>query len=97
MFTVELAFDVNVNPPLDAYTPLFPVVGVEAVFNIKYGLELDVRPLALSNTYQLPVESVRFIRINLAPLAPNPQAIDCPVPLPVYEPTLETPGQVANR
>ena len=27
----------------------------------------------------------------------NPQAIDCPVPFPVYEPTLDTPAQVANK
>ena len=87
MLVVVIAVAPNVNPPLDAYTPLFPVVCAAVEFHNKYGLELEVSPFALSKQYQLPVESVRFMRTNLAPLAPNPQAIDCPVPFPVYEPT----------
>ena len=87
MFTVELAFDVNVNPPLEAYTPLFPVTCAVVLSKVIYGLEELVSPFALSQTYQSPVESVRFAKINLAPPAPNPQAIDWVVPVPVYEPT----------
>jgi len=42
------------------------------------------------------VESVRLIITHLAPPV-NPQLIVCDEPFPVYENTLETPAQVANR
>ena len=76
------AVEPSVKPPVDAYTPLFPVTGVALLLSSMYGLEPLVNPLTESNVYQSPVESVLFIKTNLAP-AENPHAIACPVPLPV--------------
>ena len=82
MFVVVDAVEPSVKPPVDAETPLSPVVSAAVLLSSKYGLEPTVNPRAESNVYQPPVESVLLIKTNLAP-AENPHAIACPVPLPV--------------
>jgi hypothetical protein len=72
------------------------VTSAAVVLSNKYGSLPELMPLAVSQTYQSPAPLVFLMRTNLAPDV-KPQLIVCVVSVPVYEPTLETPAQVAKR
>lgn len=83
--------------PVDVVsTQLVDVTSAAVLFKRRYGSVDDDKPRELSHTYQSPVESVRLIRTNLAPLV-NPQSMVCKAPVPVNAVHLETPGQEAKR
>ena len=96
MFTLLPEAAVTWNPVDVVSTQFVEVTSAAVEFNKRYGSVDDDNPLLESQTYQSPVESVLFMRTNLAPEV-NPQLIVCSVPVPVKAVHLLTPAQVANK